>query len=88
MYIELSNQVSPLGIDLTLTHAGYRKYLNWLGREKLFCERCGREIRPGDKIHRSGKLYARKNQWDDEISGNENCRFYHRNCFEELLIEC
>ncbi len=75
-----------MGTDLTLTERGYRKYLNWLGREKLFCFRCGKEIHAGDQIQRAGKLLIFHNQWDESPLGNDACRFYHAECYEQLFI--
>jgi hypothetical protein len=80
--------VHSLGTDLILTHSGYRRYLNWLVREKLFCFSCGKEIHAGDQIHRSGKVLVFHNQWDESPSGNGACRFYHAVCYDELFIEC
>lgn len=77
-----------MAIDGLFSESGYKRVLNWLGKEKLICERCEREILPGDEYHRAGNLLI----WDPvnrvERIGNPNCRFYHRSCFEEMLIEC
>ena len=81
-------QVGSLGADLTLTQTGYRKYLNWLGKEKLFCFKCGEEIFPGDQIHRCCKVLVMNNLWDQDLSANDHCRFYHAECYDELFIEC
>jgi len=69
-----------------LTKGNYTKFLGWLERERLLCEKCGEEIHPGDEIHRCGKMYARENQWG-EPQGNPRCRLYHSECFEELFFE-
>jgi hypothetical protein len=70
-----------------LTKSSRTKYLNWLGREKLVCDRCGEELFPGDLIHRCGRVLCRKNSCDLDLSGNKNCRFYHSKCFEELFFD-
>jgi hypothetical protein len=73
--------------NVQLTEGSQRRYLNWLRREKLVCIGCGEELRPGDEIHRCGKLLRRENQFDVKLSGNKNCRFYHAECFEGLFLE-
>jgi hypothetical protein len=72
--------------DVILSMGNYRKFLNWLGRERLVCAVCGEELHPGDEIHRCGKLKVKYNQLGDE-HGNKNCRFYHSGCFQGLYIE-
>jgi len=75
-----------MGVELQLTEGVLKKYLSWLELEKLVCYRCGKEIKPGDEFHRSGKVYARKNQWQRRGSPNAGCRFWHLLCFEELFV--
>ena len=76
-----------MGMDGRLSDSSYKKALKWLGREKLVCERCGEELHPGDRIHRSGRVYLRKNPYNGRLHPNENCRFYHAECFERLFLE-
>ncbi len=78
---------SLMGSDHVLSKGNYRKFLGWLGREKLECFRCGKELVPGDEVHRCGQLRIKYNQLGDERE-NKFCRFYHAECFEELFIEC
>jgi hypothetical protein len=74
--------------DYVLSRRIHSKLLKWLGREQLICEVCGEEIRPGDHVHRCGKVSVWENQWAEERSGNPFCRFYHSECFGGLYIEC
>lgn len=73
--------------NVHLKKGSLRRYLNWLGRERLVCECCGEELHPGDEIRRVGKVLWRKNPWDLQVLGNKNCRFYHRSCHNSLYLE-
>lgn len=72
--------------DSVLSTRMYRKFLMWLQREKLVCERCGVELHPGDLIHRCGSVFATNTQWGAR-EPNKSCRFYHEECFQSLYIE-
>ena len=77
-----------MGSDLFLAERDHKRYLKWLGRERLICEVCGEEILAGSMIHRAGELHIKENPWADEVVSNENCRLYHIECFEGLFLEC
>jgi len=72
--------------ELQLTEGGRQKYLGWLKRERIVCERCGKEIHPGDWIHRSGRIYFFRNPWEKKCVPLDCCRFWHLSCYAELLI--
>jgi len=75
-----------MGVDLRLTPGSHCKYLKWLQAEKLICDRCGKEIHPGDVVHRNGRVYGVKNYGDKHVIPLGSCRFWHLSCYEELLI--
>lgn len=75
-----------VSMSSVLSESSLKKLLTRLGREQLHCEVCGKELRPGDHIHRIGKTMIKGNQWGDLVS-NPHCRFYHEECFQSLYIE-
>lgn len=72
--------------DSVLSNRMYRKFLIWLERDILVCASCGEEIRPGDLIHRCGRVFVKHNPWGDRRP-NKRCRLYHAECFQSLYIE-
>lgn len=52
-------------------------FLRISGSEKLLCSKCGKEIHPGEKIHR-----ARVNAEVGSVI------IFHIECWESMLIEC
>lgn len=54
----------------------YSLYQKALGKKKLICVKCEKELRAGDEIRRLGRLRE-----------NKNCKLYHISCFEGLYFE-
>ena len=52
----------------------YRRILRLRNAERILCERCGREIKPGMKI--VAKLAA-----------NGKFKYYHKECYESLWLD-
>ena len=74
-----------MGVEFQLSEGAYKRHLTWRGEKELRCYRCGKEICPGDWIHRSNSTCFVRN-----ISGGgkapELSRFYHLSCFEGLFV--
>ena len=70
--------------DGVLSGSWYNRLRHRNHVEKLTCFKCGKEIKPGDKVHTNsanrtyflGSYYAKK------------IKVYHAECFDQLFIEC
>ena len=70
-----------------LTVSSLSHYRAWLKRAQLFCCRCGGELNVGDSFRRTGKVLVFRNGSYLKRVPNDDCRFYHSECWDGIYID-
>jgi len=58
----------------TMSNTTYKRILKLRNIERILCERCGKEIRPGMKIVA-------------KLTSGSKYKYYHKECYESLWLD-